>query len=627
MDIDQELAEDDLFGFGDFLPDDTSVSTPEARKRSKQPFKEATIRPTSRLVAGVGDSDLTTLFDGESLLDKRPLEELYVTLEDILAIKGSNGLKLIGSFTGCGGSLTGFAWSGWQELAAVEFVKAARDTLGINWPSYTIEPADVLKIAQQVIKEYGWQIGVGDQAPVISDLSEPAAVDADLDDFKEETEEVLLVEVDSIAGPVIDTSVPFEPIVYVYRQATVRKHVILGSLDWERTIDHFRGYDKFDMVDEFRLEVCRRSFQWIKDQAAFGGDKLCIWGDDIRGLHPQALLEHLGLEKGELDLYEGSPPCKVFSTAGLREAAWGQILHYSDERSQRADDLFYEYLRVLAGLMPRAFIAENVAGIGMGSAETQVMEPLIRSFEALGYVVEAQVLNARDYGVAQSRPRMIFQGIRTDQFDKVTGRPSVPIWPAKFSVAYTCQDVLDLATRYNDPVGLATSWLGNKVELVQALGNTWPAEVDALFPKTIEARKLNRDLEGTIAGSTKVPLPDTRERYETGVIWNQLEHGGSPLNKTFQLVRCHPDLPIPTITATSAGNVPAAGPCHPHEPRKFTIPELRAAFSFPQDYVFTGNLEQQGERMGRCVPPHMMKRIADTVAEILLRSETRSIDD
>jgi site-specific DNA-cytosine methylase len=54
--------------------------------------------------------------------------------------------------------------------------------------------------------------------------------------------------------------------------------------------------------------------------------------------------------------------------------------------------------------------------------------------------------------------------------------------------------------------------------------------------------------------------------------------------------------------------------------RKFTIAELKRICGFPDDFVLTGTYAQQWERLGRAVPPLMMKAIADTIRdEVLIR--------
>jgi DNA (cytosine-5)-methyltransferase 1 len=44
---------------------------------------------------------------------------------------------------------------------------------------------------------------------------------------------------------------------------------------------------------------------------------------DIRQVKPQDVMEKAGVERDELDLFDGSPPCSAFSTAGKRKAGWG----------------------------------------------------------------------------------------------------------------------------------------------------------------------------------------------------------------------------------------------------------------------------------------------------------------
>ncbi len=90
--------------------------------------------------------------------------------------------------------------------------------------------------------------------------------------------------------------------------------------------------------------------------------------NDVRQIRPEEILERINLKKGELDLFDGSPPCASFSISGKREKGWGVEKKYSDTK-QRVDDLFYEYARILRGLQPKVFVAENVAGLVIGTAK------------------------------------------------------------------------------------------------------------------------------------------------------------------------------------------------------------------------------------------------------------------
>ena len=69
-----------------------------------------------------------------------------------------------------------------------------------------------------------------------------------------------------------------------------------------------------------------------------------------------------------LDVLDGSPPCQAFSTAGPRDRTWGREVAHADGTTQRSDDLFFEYARILGETMPSAFVAENVSGLVKGVA-------------------------------------------------------------------------------------------------------------------------------------------------------------------------------------------------------------------------------------------------------------------
>jgi len=127
---------------------------------------------------------------------------------------------------------------------------------------------------------------------------------------------------------------------------------------------------------------------------------------DIRSVSPEDILSAVGMRKGEIDILDGSPPCASFSTAGKREKGWGKVKEYSD-KSQRTDDLFFEYIRILRGLMPKVFVAENVSGLVKGTAKGYFIE-IMRELKASGYRVKCKVLDAQWLGVPQSRQRTIF---------------------------------------------------------------------------------------------------------------------------------------------------------------------------------------------------------------------------
>lgn len=105
--------------------------------------------------------------------------------------------------------------------------------------------------------------------------------------------------------------------------------------------------------------------------------------------------------------------CKGFSTSGVQQDGWGKEVKYSENIYQQVDDLFDEFCRMLGGIMPKTFTAENVSGLVKGASKGYFLE-IMKTFDELGYYVRAPILNSSWLGVPQSRERIIFMGVRKD---------------------------------------------------------------------------------------------------------------------------------------------------------------------------------------------------------------------
>lgn len=342
-----------------------------------------------------------------------------------------------------------------------------------------------------------------------------------------------------------------------------------------------------------------------------------IWTADIRTLSGIQMLDDVGLAQGELDILDGSPPCAAFSLAGKRNNGWGKVSKYSDTE-QRSDDLFYEFARILTEMQPKAFVAENVAGLVRGVAKGYYKR-IHQALQDAGYVVRAAIVDASYLGVPQARQRVIFIGARNDL-------GVVPQHPKPLPYRYTLGDALDdyevIAAQRNyggrrlkadTPFGTVTTCSNDYWRLDQSITDS---ETQQLLTREWGAE--------TYANLMRVMFDDETathigfSRYAIGPEWQKLIEGQSS-DRYFQLVRTSSRRPTPTITATG-GSVGAAGPTHPVQPRKFNLRELRRICSFPDDFVLTGTYEQRWERLGRAVPPVMMKHIAQAVIEMLDRA-------
>ena len=126
-----------------------------------------------------------------------------------------------------------------------------------------------------------------------------------------------------------------------------------------------------------------------------------IWQKDIKEVTGEEILKFCKIQKGELDLFDGSPPCQGFSTAGKRQVI--------DPRN----DLFNEFVRLIKDLQPKVFVMENVSGMVKGKMKGRFKE-IILELKSTGYNVKCKKLNTMWYGVPQSRERLIFIGVRED---------------------------------------------------------------------------------------------------------------------------------------------------------------------------------------------------------------------
>ena len=309
---------------------------------------------------------------------------------------------------------------------------------------------------------------------------------------------------------------------------------------------------------------------------------------DIRTVQPEDILAATGLKAGELDLFDGSPPCASFSTAGKREAGWGKVKAYSDTK-QRTDDLFAEYVRILNGLQPKVFVAENVSGLVKGTAKGMFLQ-ILAALKGCGYRVTCRVLDAQWLGVPQQRQRTIFVGVREDLNRE-------PVHPSPLPYRYSVRDALPWITSITGRVG--TGYHRSPVSPVS------PVSPAPAITATGDAQtRFEVEAETDIS------------RYAIGAEWDKVKVGGAS-SKYFSLVKPCPTKPCPTVQA-SHGEASIAGIVHPIEKRKFTIAELRRICAFPDDFILCGTYAQQWERLGRSVPPVMMAAIASAIRDGIL---------
>ena len=305
------------------------------------------------------------------------------------------------------------------------------------------------------------------------------------------------------------------------------------------------------LANEF-VESARDTYK-----ANFPDTKIIL--DDIRTISGKDILKQINLKKGELDIFDGSPPCSSFSMMGKREKGWGKEKKYSD-KIQKTDDLFFEFIRVAKDLQAKVIIAENVPGLLAGNAKKYLAE-IVKGFESIGYNCQYKVLNAANYGVPQNRKRVIFICVRNDIKIKQT-------FPLGFDYKVSTRDAIhDLLS--SDEQGVEDNW--------------W-----------------KQYLTKMPARATKKQIAEIVGRKQTSFLVSRLATGKWTLPSN-TILQSHTSVAI-----------------HPLLQRGFSISEAKRLQSFPDDFILNGPKEEQWERIGRSVPPLLMKAVASHVYKTII---------
>ncbi len=120
---------------------------------------------------------------------------------------------------------------------------------------------------------------------------------------------------------------------------------------------------------------------------------------DIRKVTKQDIQPYIS---GGVDGIIGGPPCQSWSEAGA-------LRGIEDARGQ----LFYDYIRILKEFQPKFFLAENVSGM-LANRHDSAVQNIFRLLGDAGYDMTVNMVNAKDYGVAEERKRVFYIGFRKD---------------------------------------------------------------------------------------------------------------------------------------------------------------------------------------------------------------------
>ena len=163
---------------------------------------------------------------------------------------------------------------------------------------------------------------------------------------------------------------------------------------------------------------------------------------------------------GRVDIICGGFPCQAFSIAGARRG-------FEDTRGT----LFFEIARFASILRPKYLFLENVKGL-LNHENGITFETIISTLDELGYDVEWQILNSKDFGVPQNRERVFIIG-------HLRGERSRRVFPLSKSGQQTTsikeQYSNTITTRYGNSQGAGAYIVESKSQKVRSIGNIHPS--------------------------------------------------------------------------------------------------------------------------------------------------------
>jgi len=312
---------------------------------------------------------------------------------------------------------------------------------------------------------------------------------------------------------------------------------------------------------------------------------------DLSLLDPFSVMQILGLKEGCLDCLIGGPPCQGFSK---NVPAGNRFLQ--DSRNQ----LFRDFLRFVAAMLPKVIVMENVAEI-YNAYEGTVRAEIIESLKLLGYKVEVAVLYAPDYGIPQRRRRCFFFASR--MLNK-------PVLPSPFFGAEKTNSLFGLVKQYR------SAWSAISDLPVLENGEGFEPMPYNQQPQNEYQETLRRDSNVLYDHITRKLNPKQFARIAA------LEPGQGLKNLPKELRpesgysgaygRLDFEMIAPTITRWVFH--PGSGRfCHPREARLLTIREAARIQAFTDDFRFTGTYIEKAHQVGNAVPPLLMQSMATKI--------------
>lgn len=303
---------------------------------------------------------------------------------------------------------------------------------------------------------------------------------------------------------------------------------------------------------------CQRTIRANYPEAAVFGDLKALLKEDPR---LDSVRQHLSFRRPFAVV--GGPPCQSFSTAGKRRGL-------GDLRGT----LVLDFIKAVEVLNPYCFVMENVKGLLQHVIETDEGSPkladyIVQQFEGLGYKTRYWVVNAADYGSAQTRERVVFMGSKSGYLDALEAVNEKATWvPIKDVIRDLEEDPGDCAA--------FSAKLMSFLQFVPEGGN-WRA------------------------------LNDGQRRIALGGAYSS---GGG---KVGFYRRLSWEKPAPTLVTSPIQKATLL--CHPSKLRPLSVREYARIQGYPDNWVFKGGLMSRYKQIGNSVPLALARAIARCLAK------------
>jgi DNA-cytosine methyltransferase len=367
-------------------------------------------------------------------------------------------------------------------------------------------------------------------------------------------------------------------------------------------------------VSTYATQAYKANMEWLVANAPTLLPTIpIIHEESIDALNVPAVLSQLEMQKRDLDLLLGGPPCQGFSPSNRQS---------KKQNRNEQNNLIKAFLDKVAVFEPKMFLIENVQGVqwtepteamlvnpqqqsfleGVEAVPSDVQEFLVRAAEALGYYVWSDIIDAADYGVPQHRMRFFLFGIRRD------------LVPNKEHASLT---------RY-----LQSRKVTEKVTVQRAIGdlpllqngqtwtdNTYHAGGDP-YVETLRRDMKNGELYDHFTTNHQDNVIERFERIPEGGNW---EHARDLMTNYKDIDKTHSNIYRRLVNSRPAHTIShyrKAMTIHPSQHRGLSFREACRLQSFPDWFRFHGGSDEMQQQLANAVPPLLASAVAYAIGDL-----------